>query len=30
MGLEFTGIDDAKRRDIEAFVNRLRHQLDEA
>ena len=30
MGLEFTDVDDAKRRDIEAFVNRLRHQLEEA
>jgi type IV pilus assembly protein PilZ len=30
MALEFTDVDDAKRRDLEAFVNRLRHQLDEA
>ena len=28
MGVEFTGVDDAKRRDIEAFVARLRHDLD--
>jgi uncharacterized protein (TIGR02266 family) len=28
MGVEFTGVDDAKRRDIEAFVARLRRDLD--
>jgi uncharacterized protein (TIGR02266 family) len=30
MGIEFTDVDDAKRRDIETFVERLRHELDEA
>ncbi|HET8541023.1 MAG TPA: TIGR02266 family protein [Anaeromyxobacter sp.] len=30
MGVEFTDIDDAQRREIEAFVERLRKQLDEA
>jgi type IV pilus assembly protein PilZ len=29
MGIEFTDVDDAKRREIEAFVERLRRQLDE-
>jgi uncharacterized protein (TIGR02266 family) len=28
MGVEFTGVDEAKRRDIEAFVARLRRDLD--
>ncbi|WP_242339746.1 MULTISPECIES: TIGR02266 family protein [Anaeromyxobacter] len=30
MGVEFTDLDDSKRSDLEAFVNRLRHQLEEA
>jgi type IV pilus assembly protein PilZ len=30
MGVEFTGVDDAKRRDIESFVARLRRDLDDA
>jgi type IV pilus assembly protein PilZ len=30
MGVEFTGVDDAKRRDIDAFVARLRRGLDGA
>jgi uncharacterized protein (TIGR02266 family) len=30
MGVEFTDLDDAQRRDLEAFVDRLRKQLDEA
>ena len=29
MGIEFTDVDDAKRREIETFVERLRRQLDE-
>jgi uncharacterized protein (TIGR02266 family) len=29
MGIEFTDVDDAKRREIEAFVERLRRQLEE-
>jgi hypothetical protein len=29
MGIEFTDVDDAKRREIEAFVERLRKQLEE-
>ncbi|HSN90812.1 MAG TPA: TIGR02266 family protein [Anaeromyxobacteraceae bacterium] len=29
MGIEFTDVDDAKRRDIEAFVERLRRQLEQ-
>jgi uncharacterized protein (TIGR02266 family) len=30
MGVEFTGVDDAKRRDIESFVARLRRDLDDS
>jgi uncharacterized protein (TIGR02266 family) len=30
MGVEFTGVDEAKRREIEGFVARLRKDLDEA
>ncbi len=30
MGVEFTDVDDQKRREIEAFVARLRRDLDEA
>ncbi len=30
MGVEFTDVDDAKRREIEAFVERLTRELDEA
>ncbi|HEX9401530.1 MAG TPA: TIGR02266 family protein [Anaeromyxobacter sp.] len=30
MGVEFTDVDEPKRREIEAFVDRLRHQLEEA
>jgi uncharacterized protein (TIGR02266 family) len=30
MGVEFTDVDDSKRRDIEAFVARLRRDLDES
>ncbi len=30
MGVEFTDVDDAKRREIEAFVERLSRELDEA
>ncbi|HEY6099766.1 MAG TPA: TIGR02266 family protein [Anaeromyxobacter sp.] len=30
MGIEFTDVDDSKRREIEAFVERLRAQLEEA
>lgn len=30
MGVEFTDVDDAKRRDIEAFVARLRDELEQA
>jgi uncharacterized protein (TIGR02266 family) len=29
MGIEFTDVDAEKRRDIEAFVERLRRQLEE-
>jgi uncharacterized protein (TIGR02266 family) len=29
MGIEFTDVDEAKRREIEAFVERLRKQLEE-
>jgi uncharacterized protein (TIGR02266 family) len=28
MGVEFTGVDELKRRDIESFVARLRRDLD--
>jgi type IV pilus assembly protein PilZ len=30
MGVEFTGLDEAKRRDLASFVARLRRDLDEA
>ncbi len=30
MGIEFTDVDDAKRREIEKFVERLRRELEEA
>jgi type IV pilus assembly protein PilZ len=30
MGVEFTDVDDAKRRELDAFVERLRHDLEEA
>ncbi len=30
MGIEFTGIDDARRREIDSFVERLRVQLEGA
>jgi hypothetical protein len=30
MGVQFTDIDDARRREIEEFVERLRRDLDEA
>jgi hypothetical protein len=30
MGVEFTDVDDGQRREIEAFVDRLRKQLEEA
>ncbi len=30
MGVEFTDMDDAQRREIESFVDRLRKQLDDA
>jgi uncharacterized protein (TIGR02266 family) len=30
MGVEFIDIDDAQRRELEAFVERLRKQLDDA
>ena len=30
MGVEFTDVDDAKRRELEAFVERLRRELEEA
>jgi uncharacterized protein (TIGR02266 family) len=30
MGIEFTDVDEAKRREIEAFVERLTRELDEA
>lgn len=29
MGIEFTGLDDAKKQEIDAFVQRLRTQLEE-
>jgi len=29
MGIEFTDVDEAKRRELEQFVARLRHDLDE-
>ncbi len=28
MGIEFTGVDDTRRREIDAFVDRLRGQLE--
>lgn len=30
MGVEFTEVDDAKRREIEAFVDRLREEFEQA
>jgi uncharacterized protein (TIGR02266 family) len=30
MGIEFTDVDEAKRREIASFVDRLRRDLDEA
>ncbi len=30
MGVEFVDVDDAQRRELEAFVDRLRKQLDDA
>jgi hypothetical protein len=30
MGVEFTDVNDAQKREIEAFVERLRKQLDDA
>jgi uncharacterized protein (TIGR02266 family) len=30
MGVEFTGVDDAKRREIEVFVSRLRDEFEQA
>jgi c-di-GMP-binding flagellar brake protein YcgR len=30
MGVEFTDVDDAQRRELEAFVDRLKKQLDDA
>ncbi len=30
MGVEFTDVDEAQRRELEAFVERLRKQLEEA
>jgi type IV pilus assembly protein PilZ len=30
MGVEFTEVDESKRRDIEALVARLRRELEEA
>jgi uncharacterized protein (TIGR02266 family) len=30
MGIEFTDVDDSKRREIESFVDRLRAQLEQA
>jgi uncharacterized protein (TIGR02266 family) len=30
MGIAFTNVDEAKRREIDAFVDRLREQLEEA
>jgi type IV pilus assembly protein PilZ len=29
MGIEFTGLDDARKQEIDAFVQRLRAQLDD-
>jgi hypothetical protein len=29
MGIEFTGLDDGRRREIDAFVERLRVQLEQ-
>ncbi len=29
MGIQFVGVDEPKRREIEAFVDRLRRELDE-
>jgi type IV pilus assembly protein PilZ len=30
MGVEFTGVDEARRRQIQVFVDRLRRELEEA
>jgi uncharacterized protein (TIGR02266 family) len=30
MGVEFTGVDEPRRREIQAFVDRLRGELEEA
>jgi len=30
MGIEFTDVDEPKRRELETFVERLRRDLDEA
>lgn len=30
MGIEFTDVDDPKRREVESFVDRLRAQLEQA
>ena len=30
MGVEFTDVDDAQRRELESFVERLRKQLEDA
>jgi type IV pilus assembly protein PilZ len=30
MGVEFTTVDEARRREIDAFVDRLRRELEEA
>ncbi len=30
MGVEFTSVDEGKRREIDAFVDRLRRELEEA
>ncbi len=30
MGVEFTSVDEARRREIDAFVDRLRRDLEEA
>jgi uncharacterized protein (TIGR02266 family) len=30
MGVEFTEVDEAQRRELEAFVDRLKKQLDDA
>jgi type IV pilus assembly protein PilZ len=29
MAIEFIGVDEARRRDLELFVDRLRHDLDQ-